>query len=47
MGSRVVQDKLHLGSAGSGNTLTGQAQLLIRNINAEYLGRSARPLRLI
>jgi hypothetical protein len=43
MGSRVVQDKLHLGSAGSGNTLAGQAQLLIRNINAEY--SAARPDR--
>jgi hypothetical protein len=43
MGSGVVQDKLHLGSAGSGNTLAGQSQLLIRNINPEY--SAARPDR--
>ena len=43
MGSRVVQDKLHLGSAGSGNTLAGQSQLLIGYINPEY--SAARPDR--
>jgi hypothetical protein len=42
MGSGVVQDKLHLGSAGSGNTLAGQSQLLIGYINAEHsLGPTA------
>jgi hypothetical protein len=41
MGSRVVQDKLHLGSAGCGNTLAGQSQLLIGYINPEY--SAARP----
>ncbi len=43
MGSRVVQDKLHLGSAGSGKTLAGQSQLLIRDVNTEY--SAARPDR--